>query len=255
METLAVVYALDRFRTYLTGIPFAIITNCNSFVLTFSKKDTYPRIARWIWEFQGFNFNIKHKIGTNMGHVDTLSRNPTVCLIHPNDIEAQLEVTQNRDPTIQRLQETLSTSDVPSFDMQNGIVYRKTKENRLLFYVPKEMEQQLIAYVHEKIGHFGSDKCYDKIKANYWFPGLEDKNETFVKNCIKCIVHSAPVGPSRRSLYSILKKPIPFHTVHIDHFGPLPSVKSKQKHLQRRIYKIHEDILIDQLVQKKSSES
>lgn len=31
--------------------------------------------------------------------------------------------------------------------------------------------------------------------------------------------------------YSITKKPIPFHSVHIDHFGPLPSMISKRKYL------------------------
>lgn len=47
LETLAVIYALRRFRIYLQGIRFKIITDCNSLKLTLEKKDLNPRIARW----------------------------------------------------------------------------------------------------------------------------------------------------------------------------------------------------------------
>lgn len=43
--------------------------------------------------------------------------------------------------------------------------------------------------------------------------------------------YAAPVRVSERTLYSIEKKPVPFDTLHLDHFGPLPSVSSKRKHI------------------------
>lgn len=46
LETLAIVYALRTFRTYLAGVPFTIITDCSSLVMTFNKKDVNSRIAR-----------------------------------------------------------------------------------------------------------------------------------------------------------------------------------------------------------------
>jgi len=52
LETLAVIYALRRFRNYLHGIKFKIITDCDSFRLTLNKKDIHPRIARWVLELQ-----------------------------------------------------------------------------------------------------------------------------------------------------------------------------------------------------------
>lgn len=231
LETLAIVYALDRFRVYLTGIAFTIISDCNSLVLTFNKKDVNPRIARWVWEFQRFNFRIKHRSGDRMPHADALSRNPIVGLVNSDDFNLQLQVTQARDPTIKRLSQSLANAESPSYEMHNGLVYRKCSDGRLLFFVPKEMEQQLIAQVHERIGHFGVDKCYEKMRESYWFPNLKLKTDVYVKNCIKCILYSTPCGPSEHSLYNIPKKPLPFDTIHIDHFGPLPSVTSRQKHI------------------------
>jgi hypothetical protein len=231
LETLAVVYALARFRVYLAGIRFTIVTDCNSLALTFNKKDVNSRIARWVWEFQRFNCVAKYRKGTAMGHADALSRNPIVAMINSSDISFQLQATQNRDPIIKRLKNALESSESPPYEMHNGIVYKRNRDDRLLFYVPKEMEQQLIHHMHEKIGHFGSGKCYEQMRLNYWIPRMKEKIDIFTKNCIKCIMYSAPPRSSEHSLYSIPKKPIPFDTIHIDHFGPLPSVNSKQKHL------------------------
>lgn len=86
LETLAVVYALARFRVYLAGIKFTIVTDCNSLALTFNKKEVNPRIARWVWEFQRFNCTAKYRKGTAMGHADALSRNPIVGMINTSDI-------------------------------------------------------------------------------------------------------------------------------------------------------------------------
>lgn len=231
LETLAIVYALDRFHVYLSGIPFTIVTDCNSLVLTFNKRDVNSRIARWVWEFERYNYKIKHRSGSLMNHVDTLSRYPIVATIDALDLDFQLRVTQNRDPVISKLKDTLEISESPPYELHDGVVYRRNKNNRMLFYVPCEMEQQLIQFTHEKIGHFGSDKCCDQMRLHYWFPCIKEKVDSYMKNCIKFILHSAPQRPSEHSLYSIPKKPLPFDTLHIDHFGPLPSVTSKQKHL------------------------
>ena len=47
LECLAAIYAIKRFHIYLSGIKFKIITKCDSFKLTFGKKDVNSRISRW----------------------------------------------------------------------------------------------------------------------------------------------------------------------------------------------------------------
>lgn len=58
LETLAVIYALRRFRMYLYGIRFKIVTDCDSFRLTLNKKDINSRIARWALELQIYDYEI-----------------------------------------------------------------------------------------------------------------------------------------------------------------------------------------------------
>lgn len=57
LETLAIIYALKRFRIYLQGIPFKIVTDCSALVMTLNKKDINPRIARWALELQNFDYS------------------------------------------------------------------------------------------------------------------------------------------------------------------------------------------------------
>nr|CAI5855337.1 unnamed protein product [Callosobruchus analis] len=63
LETLAIVESIKRFRIYLTGFHFAIITDCAAVRSTFSKRDLLPRVARWWLAIQDFDFEIKHRPG------------------------------------------------------------------------------------------------------------------------------------------------------------------------------------------------
>lgn len=46
LEVLAIVRALRRFRVYLLGIHFKIVTDCKAFMMIVSKKDFSVRVAR-----------------------------------------------------------------------------------------------------------------------------------------------------------------------------------------------------------------
>lgn len=139
LETLAIVYALGRFRTYITGISFTIVTDCNS-LMTFSKKDVNSRISRWvqvwvwIWEFEKFDYEIIHRNGDRMKHADAFSRNMSmVATINTHDLYHQLQATQNRDSVIKNLKEVLEKVESHLYQMHNGIVYRKNNDDCFMY--------------------------------------------------------------------------------------------------------------------------
>ena len=117
------------------------------------------------------------------------------------------------------------------FELVNGIIYRRIKNDYLALYVPVEMETNIIRLIHEKLSHLGAEKCYDQIRLQYWFPAMMRKIQNYIKNCLRCIMHTPPHRINERELHSIPKKPIPFDTIHIDHFGPLPHTLNKNKHV------------------------
>lgn len=90
LEVLAIVKSLKKFRVYLLGIPFKIITDCKAFSLTMAKKDLCGRVARWVLLLQEFDYVIEHRSNKNMTYVDALSRNPLPTAFLINEDEASI---------------------------------------------------------------------------------------------------------------------------------------------------------------------
>jgi len=74
LEVLAIIGALVKWRKYVLGIKFTIVTDCNAFKMTMNKKEVPLRVARWTLYVQDFNYKIEHRSGTQMKHGDALSR-------------------------------------------------------------------------------------------------------------------------------------------------------------------------------------
>ncbi|GFU34338.1 retrovirus-related Pol polyprotein from transposon 17.6 [Trichonephila clavipes] len=58
LEVLAVIESLKKFRNYLVGNKFKIVTDCSAFQKTMSKKQLTPKIARWALFLEDFNYEI-----------------------------------------------------------------------------------------------------------------------------------------------------------------------------------------------------
>lgn len=231
------------------------MTDCNSLALTLDRKQVNPKIARWAMEFDKYTFKKRHQPGLTMGHVDALSRchrkraeeemtghveaveeerrEEDRCQVTAVDVlstEFQLQVAQSRDPKLEELRKKLEEGPVDNYVMEDGMIHRRDHdENRL--YVPAEMENNVIRLVHEKLAHQSVDKCYHKIREHYWFPQMRAKIRAFIDGCMKCIMYAAPVRISEQNLYCIPKAPVPFDTIHLDHYGPLPALINKRKHV------------------------
>ena len=73
-EFLVVVFALEKFRSYIVGSSVAIFIDHTVLKYLLSKQDTKPRLTRWILLYQEFNLTIKDKKGVENMVVDHLSR-------------------------------------------------------------------------------------------------------------------------------------------------------------------------------------
>lgn len=137
---------LKKWEPFLKGISFRIVTDCIAFKLTLSKKKLNPRIARWALELQNYDFDAVHRRGEQMGHVDGLSRNVNVVVATTtvDEIDFNLQLTQARDTVVMDLRDKLENGPVEHFVLENGLVYRQLSDGQLLFYVPSEMERNVI---------------------------------------------------------------------------------------------------------------
>lgn len=230
MECLAAVEAIKRFHIYLSGKPFKLLTDCDSFRLTLSKQSINPRIARWAMFLQSYDFQIEHGPNKRMSHVDALSRCHSILILEANTFEQTLIIKQNQDENIRKLRNELELKENKFYELQNGLVYRKAK-NKLLFYVPSCMETNVIRSCHDSMGHIGIDKVLENICRVYWFPEIRKKVKNHIANCLKCIDYSPISGKTEGYLHSIPKGNLPFQTIHIDHYGPLEKTSKGYKYI------------------------
>jgi hypothetical protein len=73
-ELLAVVFTIDKFRSYLVGAKVIVYTDHATLKYLLTKKDAKPRLIRWIVLLQEFNLEIKDKKGVENSVADHLSR-------------------------------------------------------------------------------------------------------------------------------------------------------------------------------------
>ncbi|GFT24632.1 transposon Tf2-11 polyprotein [Trichonephila clavipes] len=228
LEVLAVVNALKKFRTYLLGNHFKIITDCSAFQKTMDKKDLVTRVARWTLLLEEYDYEIAHRSGQRMQHVDALSRYP-VTIITSDTLTARLQRAQQEDENIQNLKSLIGTNNATDFFIKNEILY-KYVDGRELIAAPRDMQTELIKLAHEK-GHFSSAKTEEIVKREFFIPNLSKQVQNVIINCVSCILANKKCGKKEGFLNPIPKEDVPLSTYHVDFIGPLPSTNKRYQHI------------------------
>ena len=68
-------WTMERFRHYLYGHPFVVVSHCSAAEVLVAKQNT-PQFSRWLNRISEFEFTIRHRAVTSMKHVDALSIDP-----------------------------------------------------------------------------------------------------------------------------------------------------------------------------------
>ncbi|GFX65254.1 retrovirus-related Pol polyprotein from transposon 297 [Trichonephila clavipes] len=80
-ECLAVVWALNKFRTYLGSLPIKVITDHAALTRLTHGKNLSRRMIRWVLKLVEFNIEWEHRSGTQNVMANVLPRNPVESII------------------------------------------------------------------------------------------------------------------------------------------------------------------------------
>jgi hypothetical protein len=255
LETLAIVRSLQRFRIYLYGKKFKLITDCSALRYTLTKKDLVPRIARWWLLIQDFDFEVVYRPNTRMKHVDSLSRNPVSSIpeLYTETVAEKGEVikikcmqtrdwvraAQMNDPKCREIAEVLGkeSPETPrereifrDYMIQNDRVFRKTEYGNK-WVVPLAARKQVLALKHDYTAHPGCRQTELLVRRKFWFPNLRQYVKNYTRSCLVCIRAKRNRGVSSGPLHMIQKKNEPFDTLHIDHLGPFVKTVRNNQHM------------------------
>ena len=234
LECLAVVFAVDRFRHYIDGMQFEVISDHCALCFLRKKEKLTRRLHGWILLLAEQDFVIKHRKGKAMGDVDCLSRAPLQDPA-PEDTDRMFACVsietvdlfregQSQDPAINPIKlALLANKDYYPFQLVNGLVYRVINGHKRL-YVPSNLREQVLYDFHDNTatgGHFGRDKTLSGLISHiYYWPKMSEYVKNYIKTCVPCQRKNIPkVKPA--GLMSPIEVSYPWKMVGIDLVGPL----------------------------------
>nr|GFA66428.1 reverse transcriptase domain-containing protein [Tanacetum cinerariifolium] len=134
-EMLAVVYAFEKFRSYLIMNKIIIYTDHSALKYLFAKKDAKARLLRWILLLQEFDFKVVDTRGEENYAADHLSRleNPYENIFDPKEINEtfpleSLNKVAPKDPS------TLWFADLANYHAGNFIIKGMTSQQKQKFF-------------------------------------------------------------------------------------------------------------------------
>lgn len=210
---------------YLLGLKVTVVTDCAAVRCTINKPDLVPRVSRWVMELEEFDYEIKHRPGSQMKHVDALSR---CALLVQNKVTDTIKECQQKDDYLQTITKVLELQPYKDFVMQGGVLM-KCVNGKNVVVVPSGMAKDIIQRVHDN-GHFAVKKMSEIICQDYYIPKLTEKLEQISKNCVQCILADRKRG-KREGERPIPKEDTPLLTYHMDHIGPMAETGKKYKYL------------------------
>ncbi|UYV66396.1 hypothetical protein LAZ67_4001541 [Cordylochernes scorpioides] len=226
-ECLAVIWAIGKFRPYLYGRPFEVVSDHHSLCWLAGLKDPSGRLARWALKLQDFEATITYKSGVKHKDADCLSRYPlpeSPALTSLTLVREQ----QNLDPDITKISNALNQGEgAERFEMKNGLLYKRNFDplgRRLLLVIPKCMRPDILKEFHDvpTAGHLGFARTYDRIRKRYFWPGLYNSVRRYVAHCKECQRRKGENKLPAGKLIPIKPPSFPFQKIGMDLLGRFP---------------------------------
>ncbi|KAH8295523.1 hypothetical protein KR054_004614, partial [Drosophila jambulina] len=130
-ECLAAIVCIKRFRPYIEGHEFTVITDHASLKWLMSQTDLHSRLAQWALKLQGFNFKIEHRSGRLNVVPDALSRVNEAELAAIDSSQGLLIDLQSphfgSEEYVKRAERVKANqNNLPDLKVVDGLVYRRS---------------------------------------------------------------------------------------------------------------------------------
>ncbi|GKB61230.1 reverse transcriptase domain-containing protein [Tanacetum coccineum] len=135
-EMLAVVYAFEKFRSYLIMNKSVVYTDHSALKYLFNKKDAKSRFLRWVLHLQEFDFKVIDTKGVENYAADHLSRleNPYENVFDPKEINKTFPLETLNTVTSHDNQSTLWFADIANYHAGNFLIKGMSTQQKRKFF-------------------------------------------------------------------------------------------------------------------------
>ena len=231
-ECLAVLFGIEKFRPYVEGSKFRILTDHHSLLWLRTLKNPTGRLCRWAISLAQYDFTIEHRKGSLNVVADAASRINVV------------EVPQQTfDPWYNDLRTKISTfpEKYPSFRIKEQKIFRcvntpnfaGTNNSHWKLLLPKELRKQALLECHDEplASHLGTFKTLGRLRELYYWPDMKNDVIRYVRACSICAKTKASSQAKPGLMGQVKQVRFPFQMLSIDFLGPLPRSRSGNQHI------------------------
>ncbi|GJV07179.1 reverse transcriptase domain-containing protein [Tanacetum coccineum] len=256
-ELLAIVYAFEKFRSYLIMNKSIVHTDHSALKYLFAKKDAKARLLRWVLLLQEFDFKVIDTKGAENLAADHLSRleNPYENVNDPKEINESFPLETLNMVTFRGDSRTPWFADFANYHAGGFIVkgmstQQKNKffkdvkhyfwDDPFLFKICADQVIRRCVHGNEALeilsachngptgGHHGANLTAKKIfDSGFFWPTIYKDAHEFVKNCDSCQRQGKTSQRDEMPQNSIQVCEI-FDMWGIDFMGPFPSSRGNK---------------------------
>lgn len=255
-EALGIIYAVSKFRQYILGRKFFLLTDHKPLLAIFGDSKGVPghvanRLRRWALTLAAYDFEISFVGTKDFGHADLLSRlikegaddgDLVIAEVH-EDQAAVMEIQTALPVTFEQIKEATqrdaTLNQVRGFIEDGWPTHKKLANNREVSHywnsrnslslidscirfrdrmvVPPPHRQAILASLHS--GHPGIGRMKALARQYIYWPRMDEAIEAIARKCQACA--AAAKAPTKVPLAAWPTPAGPWERVHADYAGPV----------------------------------
>ncbi|GFX67882.1 transposon Tf2-6 polyprotein [Trichonephila clavipes] len=254
-ECLALIWALNKFKTYFGTLPVKVITDHAALTKLTNRKNLSSRMIRWALKLLEFNIEWEHRPGVQNFVADVLSRNPMGNVDGPQisfaalralalNSREQLIREQREDTELGHIYRYLENPDdgfvnvtvcedwSQDLKLIDGLLFRakySTTLGELRVYIPQSLREAIMQELHDLplASHLGKKKTYLKLRDTCYFPYMRKYIFKYVSTCDRYQKFNYKNALPAGQLIAIVSNN-PNEIVTLDVLGPYPASRPER---------------------------
>lgn len=229
-ECLAVLTAIEKFRAYIEGAKFQVITDHSSLIWLLKLNNPVGRLGRWALKLQQYNYDITHRKGKFNDVADALSRS-----VEMIEIKGNLEEVDTWYENL-KLNITNSPELYPTFKIVDNNIFKLCRwkddlgiiQNVWKRVITRVQRKNILFKAHDDTtsGHLGYFKTLNRIVGEFYWPNMFEEIKDYINKCEVCKASKVPNVTMRPQMGKQRKVERPWKMISIDYMGPF--IRSKK---------------------------